>query len=105
MIERADYDSWRDDPSPEPVERGHGFALGGHGTHHRVRVQARWRAVLGQRVRLALVDLGLIVFAGLMVFVAAVTRWLPLFVLAVVVIGFVSLWFRHQRMEHERRPR
>lgn len=97
---QADYDSWRDD-----IERGDGYALGGAGTFRRVRPHKRWRAAIIDRLRLVVFDLTLLVACALAVFLLVVTRALVMLPVTAVIWAFTGLWFRHQRLDHERRPR
>ena|SRR5215472_7695713 len=98
----ADYDSWRDDPA---TERGEGYAIGGYGTRTRLRQKRKWLAPFVHHFRLAAVDFGMIVLAGLAVFLLAEIRNVGTLIAAAAVVVFVLMWFRVRRMEHEKRPR
>lgn len=97
---RADYDSWRDE-----IDAGEGYALGGHGTFRPVRVRQRWRAAIAQQLRLVILDMAVVLLCVLAVFLTAVLRSVAMLAVAAILCLFAGLWFRHQRMAHERRPR
>lgn len=97
---RADFDSWRDD-----IEQGDGYAIGGAGTFRPVRIRQRWRAAIIQQLRLVILDMVVILLCAVSALLAALTRWLPFLVLTALLMTFAGLWFRHQRLAHERRPR
>lgn len=94
------YDSWTDD-----IERGEGYALGGVTVRHRVRTRAKWRAQLAHQLRLVVVDLAILLVTAAMIALTFWTRSYPLFVVSAVLVAATGLWFRHQRLENERRPR
>lgn len=96
----AGYDSWTDE-----IERGEGYAIGGSVARQSVRTRPKWRAEVSHLARLAAVDLAIIVACALLVWLAAVLRSIPLAVIAAIDVTGTGLWFRHQRLERERRPR
>lgn len=96
----ADYDSWRDDPAPT-----HGVGWDGN-PYHKVRVPGQWRRDVAHRTRLALVDLGMLLIPVPFIILAIFVRSPVTFCIAVLPVVWTGLWFRTQRMHHERpRPR
>lgn len=103
----SDYDSWRDEipAGRDDIERGHGYALGGSGRFQPVRGRQRWRVAAIDRARMALIDLTLLVACALSAWIAFLAKSVPLLVICAVAVTFTMLWFHHQRIERERRPR
>ena len=94
----AGYDSWTDE-----IERGEGYAIGGAVHRNRVKTSRKWRAAAAHLVGLALLDLAILLASTGLAWWALVWRSKPLFVLAAVAWTFTLLFFRHQRLEHEKR--
>lgn len=94
----AGYDSWVDE-----VERGEGYAIGGAVHRNRVKTRGKWRAAAAHLAALVLLDLAILVVATGAAWLAAVLRNLPMLVVAAILWTGVLLWFRHQRLEHEKR--
>lgn len=96
----AGYDSWLED-----VERGDGYAIGGTGARQTVRTRPKWRAELLHLARLVAVDLTILVACAGSVGLLMLLRDVVALVVAAVAVTATGLWFRHQRLEHDRRPR
>lgn len=96
----AGFDSWTDD-----IERGDGYAIGGTGARQNIRPRQKWRADLARQARLVAIDLAILLACAGIIDLAVRARSHFLFIVAAIICLAAALWFRHQRLEHERRPR
>lgn len=105
----SEYDAFRDFSRKQRAaatplrdeEHGYGYALGSDG-NNAYRVRNRRPLGLGYRARMVAVDFSIVLVTAGMCLLAGFFRGPATGLLALSAVTIASLWFRHQRMEHER---
>src|SRR5215469_1850907 len=99
-MSRPDYDSFIDEPD---TERGYGLALGGAGRRQTVRARGRWRATAAHHAKLTAVDMVMVALPVPVFTLAWFLRSQVAFIAGCVLVLWMFLWFRTQRMQHAKR--